>query len=71
MKVIGITGGIGSGKSLVTKIMEEKYGALVLNTDGIARGQMDPGGVSYREVVAFFGPGILGRMGQLIVISCR
>jgi dephospho-CoA kinase len=65
MKVIGITGGIGSGKSLVTKIMEEKYGALVLNTDGIAREQMDPGGVSYREVVAFFGQGILAEDGTI------
>lgn len=65
MKVIGITGGIGSGKSLVTKIMEEKHGALTLNTDRIAKEQMDPGGVSYPEVVAFFGPGILAVDGSI------
>lgn len=65
MKVIGITGGIGSGKSLVTKIMEEKHGALVLNTDRIAKEQMDPGGVSYGEVVASFGSGILAEDGRI------
>ncbi len=65
MKVIGITGGIGSGKSLVTKIMEEKYGALVLNTDGIAKEQMDSGGVSYQEVVDYFGKGILAEDGSI------
>ncbi len=65
MKVIGITGGIGSGKSLVTRIMEEKYGALILNTDKIAREQMEPGGVSYQEVVGFFGPVILNKDGTI------
>jgi dephospho-CoA kinase len=59
MKVIGITGGIGSGKSLVTRILREKYGALVLDTDGIAKRQMEPGGVSYQEVVDYFGAEIL------------
>lgn len=65
MKVIGITGGIGSGKSLVTRIMEEKHGALVLNTDGIAKEQMDPGGVSYQEVVEYFGQDILSGDGSI------
>ncbi len=65
MKVIGITGGIGSGKSLVTRIMEEQQGALVLNTDQIAKEQMDPGGISYQEVVAFFGSDILAEDGTI------
>lgn len=59
MKVIGITGGIGSGKSLVAKILKEKYGAYVLDTDGIAKKQMEPGGVSYQAVVDCFGREIL------------
>lgn len=59
MKVIGLTGGIGSGKSLVAKIMKEQYGACVIDTDRIAKEQMEPGGASYPEVVAFFGDGIL------------
>jgi dephospho-CoA kinase len=65
MKVIGITGGIGSGKSLVTRIMKERYGALVLDTDGIAKKQMEPGGVSYQEVVEFFGSNILTEDGTI------
>lgn len=65
MKVIGITGGIGSGKSLVTNILKEKYGAYVLNTDGIAREQMEPGGVCYQDVVDYFGKGILDETGTI------
>ena len=65
MKVIGITGGIGSGKSLVTTIMREKYQAMVLDTDGIAKKQMEPGGVSYPEVVEFFGTEILNQDGTI------
>lgn len=59
MKVIGLTGGIGSGKSLVAKIMREQYGACVIDTDRIAKEQMEPGGASYPEVVDYFGEGIL------------
>ncbi len=65
MKVIGLTGGIGSGKSLVAKILEEKYGAIILSTDNIAREQMEPGGDSYREVVDFFGKEILAQNGSI------
>ncbi|MBE5968547.1 MAG: dephospho-CoA kinase [Lachnospiraceae bacterium] len=59
MKVIGITGGIGSGKSLVAKILIEKHGAYFLNTDRIAKEQMEIGGISYAGVVDFFGNSIL------------
>ena len=43
MKVIGITGGIGSGKSLVAGIMIDKYGAHFINTDKVAKEQMEIG----------------------------
>lgn len=65
MKVIGLTGGIGSGKSLVAKILEEKYQAYLLNTDKIAKTQMEPGGASYQAVVEYFGPGILSEDGTI------
>lgn len=65
MKVIGITGGIGSGKSLVAKIVKEKYNANVLDTDGIAREQMEPGGICYHEVVDYFGKEILSEDGTI------
>jgi dephospho-CoA kinase len=65
MKVIGLTGGIGSGKSLVANIMREQYGAMILDTDRIAREQMEPGGVSYLEVLDYFGTGILSEDGTI------
>jgi dephospho-CoA kinase len=65
MKVIGITGGIGSGKSLVAKILVEKYGAYFLNTDRIAKEQMEVGGVSYHGVVEYFGKEILEQDGSI------
>ena len=65
MKVIGLTGGIGSGKSLVAKILEKKYGAYLLNTDGIAKEQMEPGGASFQEVVNYFGERILTEDGRI------
>ncbi len=65
MKVIGLTGGIGSGKSLVARIMKEQYGAVILDTDSIAREQMEPGGASYQEVVDYFGRSILTEDGRI------
>lgn len=59
MKVIGITGGIGSGKSIVAKILMEQYNAVFLDTDQIAKEQMEPGGVSYQGVVEYFGRSVL------------
>lgn len=59
MKVIGLTGGIGSGKSLVANILKEKYSACLLNTDGIAKAQMEPGGASYQAIIDYFGTEIL------------
>ncbi len=65
MKVIGLTGGIGSGKSLVAGIMKEQYGASIIDTDQIAREQMEPGGASYQEVVDCFGIDILAADGTI------
>lgn len=65
MKVIGLTGGIGSGKSLVTQLLKEKYHAYILNTDEIARKQMEPGGVSYPGVINYFGKDILSEDGTI------
>ena len=65
MKVIGITGGIGSGKSLVADIMIKKYKAYLINSDRIAKEQMMPGGISYKGVVDYFGKEILTEDGTI------
>jgi len=65
MNVIGITGGIGSGKSLVARIMIDKHGAFFIDTDSIAKDQMEIGGISYQGVVDYFGRSILAEDGSI------
>lgn len=65
MKVIGITGGIGSGKSLVADIMIKNHKAYLVNSDRIAKGQMLPDGISYQGVVDYFGKEILTENGAI------
>ena len=43
MKVIGVTGGVGAGKSLLLAYLEEKYGACVVRTDELAQELIRPG----------------------------
>ncbi|MBQ9420666.1 MAG: dephospho-CoA kinase [Lachnospiraceae bacterium] len=57
--VIGITGGIGSGKSAVAGILARQYGFTVLSTDDIAKELEQPGHAVYDELVKCFGEGIL------------
>jgi dephospho-CoA kinase len=54
MLTIGLTGGIGSGKSTVTKILDE-FGAPILDADKIAHTTYAPGGPAYDAVIAAFG----------------
>ena len=61
---VGLTGGLGSGKSTVAGILRE-LGAEVLSADEIGRGLMQPGEAVYRAIVARFGPGVLKADGSL------
>jgi len=61
---IGLTGGIGSGKSLVAEWFRE-LGAAVVDADLIAREVMVPGQPAYDAVVRAFGQGVLGEDGTL------
>lgn len=54
MKIIGLTGGIGSGKSFVAKVATMHFNVLHISTDEIARTQMLKGGVSYGRVIEEF-----------------
>lgn len=58
MKVIGLTGGIASGKSTVASYLKE-LGAYVIDADKIARDIVQPGGPAYVEIVQEFGKDIL------------
>ena len=57
--VIGITGGIGSGKSLVTKLLQAKFGAAVIDTDTVGHEVMEIGTKAYHEIVDVFGKEVL------------
>jgi dephospho-CoA kinase len=61
---IGLTGGIGSGKSTVSALLAER-GALVVDADRIAREVLEPGTPGLASVVAEFGPSVLGADGTL------
>jgi len=64
MPVIGITGGVGAGKSEAVRLLGER-GAIVLSADRIAREVLSPGSEALAEVVARFGPDVLGADGGL------
>lgn len=58
MKLIGLTGGIASGKSTAAKILES-LGAAVVNADTLAREVVEPGREAWQEIIAAFGSEIL------------
>lgn len=58
MKLIAVTGGIGAGKSVVSKEFK-KLGAYVLDADKVSHEIMMPGGSAYNEVIKEFGEEIL------------
>jgi len=58
MRVIGLTGGIGSGKSLAAEYFAD-LGALVIDADQLARSAIERGSNGFDEVVTVFGDSIL------------
>lgn len=65
MKIIGLTGGVGSGKSTVAKLMEKYYGAHLLIADDIARDFMKKDEISYNLIVNHFGTAVLDENKEL------
>lgn len=64
MKVIAVTGGIGSGKSTVTNEFT-RLGARTISADSVAHENMARGGCAYDEIVGAFGSGIVGESGEI------
>jgi dephospho-CoA kinase len=62
--IIGLTGGIASGKSEVSRLFE-KLGAPVIDTDLISRQLVEPGEPALQEIVAAFGSSIINTDGTL------
>ncbi|WP_097963509.1 dephospho-CoA kinase [Streptomyces sp. or20] len=64
MLKVGLTGGIGAGKSEVSRLLV-KYGAVLIDSDRIAREVVEPGTPGLAAVVEEFGPGVLTAEGTL------
>ena len=58
-RIIGITGGVGAGKSSVLEILKTKYGAKILLADLVAHELMEPGSEGLKRVVDALGNGFL------------
>ena len=64
MLKVGLTGGIGAGKSEVAKRLADD-GAVVIDADRLAREVVAPGTDGLAEIVEIFGPGVLTAAGEL------
>lgn len=64
MLAVGLTGGIGSGKSTVAELLVQ-LGAVLIDADAVAREVVVPGGPAYGPLVERFGAGILAADGTL------
>ena len=61
---LGLTGGIGSGKSTVARMLQE-HGAVVIDADAIARASTAAGGAAIPQILASFGPDYITPEGAL------
>ena len=59
MRIIGITGGVGAGKSTVLAFLEKEYGAAVIQADQVGHLVMEPGEECYEDVIGIFGKEII------------
>ncbi len=64
MLLVGLTGGIGSGKSTVASVLAE-HGAVIVDADAITRSLQQPGEAVFDAMVERFGPGIVSDDGTL------
>lgn len=66
MKIIGITGGVGAGKSALLSYIEEHYSCRVILADQAAHQVEQPGEVCYDELVALLGSDICDEQGYIV-----
>jgi len=65
MKIIGITGGVGAGKTQILEYLNNKYGATICMTDEVGKKLQKKGTECFDEIVAHFGNEILDEKGEL------
>lgn len=64
MLAVGLTGGIGAGKSTVAALLVE-HGAILIDADLVAREVVAPGGPAYQPLIDRFGPGVVDAEGRI------
>ena len=65
MKIIGITGGVGAGKTQILEYLNNKYGATICMADEVGKKLQKKGTECFDEIVAHFGEKILDEKGEL------
>ena len=65
MKVIGITGGVGAGKSAILSYIAKKYNCRIILADEVAHTVKEPGQVCYRQLVMLLSEEILQPDGKI------
>ncbi|MBR3634704.1 MAG: dephospho-CoA kinase, partial [Lachnospiraceae bacterium] len=61
MKTIGITGGVGCGKSRILEYIRENYNCKIITADDVANEIKEPGEVCYQPLIDLLGKEILGK----------
>jgi dephospho-CoA kinase len=64
MKVVGLTGGIATGKSTVSKMLRQR-GIPVIDADAIAREVVRPGTTAWKKIRQVFGPEVISEDGEI------
>lgn len=64
-KIIGVTGGVGSGKSMILELLSRKYGFTVIETDAVAKELMENSGPLREALRKALGPEIFGPEGEI------
>ena len=65
MKIIGVTGSSGSGKTTVCKILKENYNAYIMDADEIAKRLSKKGSMYLKSIIDYFGDDIIDNRGEL------
>lgn len=63
--IIGVTGGVGAGKSTVLNLLKQEFPCVLLLADDIAKEMMLPSGATYKPLVEAFGTEILNEAGEI------
>lgn len=65
MKIIGVTGTSGAGKTTICEILKERYNAYIIDADEIAKKMSQKGNTYLKSIVEYFGEDILDDNGEL------